>query len=109
MFLVMTTMPDSKSAQKMAGELVSKKLAACVSVLTGVVSVYRWKGKLESSREVLLLIKTSKVRWKAAQKFVLSRHPYELPELVALPVTHGSKKYLSWIRDLGLPQTKHLG
>ena len=97
MIVVLTTMPDSMSARKLAGELVRKKLAACVSLLGDVASVYRWKGKIEKARECLVVIKTSKSRWKALEKFVLSRHPYEFPELIALPVTLASKKYLSWI------------
>ena len=95
--LVLTSLPDRKSAQKMAAALVEKKLAACVSLLPGVSSTYRWKGKIEKARESLLLIKTSRKAWKALQKFVLSRHPYELPELIALPVAAGSKKYLDWM------------
>ena len=94
---VWTSLPDSKSAQKLAASLVEKKLAACVSVFAGVSSVYRWKGKLEKARESVLLIKTSKAKWPALQKFVLSRHPYELPELVALPASLVFKKYLKWI------------
>ena len=97
MLLVLTALPDRKSAQKLAASLVDKKLAACVSVLDGASSVYRWKGKVESSRESLLLIKTTRAAWKKVEAFVLGRHPYELPELIALPVTAGSKKYLGWI------------
>ena len=72
-------------------------MAACVSVLPGMVSTYRWKRKVEKSCELLVLIKTSKTKWDALQKFVLSRHPYELPELIAVPVVVGSKKYFSWV------------
>ena len=99
MIVVLTATPDFKSAQKLADGLVRKKLAACVSALTGVASVYRWKGKVKKARESLVLIKTSKSKWKAVRKFVLSRHPYELPELIALPVVVGSRKYLSWILE----------
>ena len=96
-------MPDSKQAGKLAEGLVRKKLAACVSLVPGAVSTYRWKGKTEKTREVLVMAKTSSVRWKAVQKFVLSRHPYELPELIAVRVSAGSKKYLNWIdSSLGL-------
>ena len=101
MLLVLTALPDRKSAQKLAGALVHRKLAACVSVLGGVSSVYRWKGRTENAREWLLLIKTSKSAWKALQTFMLSRHPYELPELIALPVKTGSRKYLDWVERLG--------
>ena len=95
--VVLTAMPDSKSAQKLADGLVRKKLAACVSVLPGMASTYHWKGKVRKARESLVLIKTSKTKWDALQKFVLSQHPYELPELVVLPLITGSKKYLSWV------------
>ena len=101
--VVWTAMSDGKLAEKLAGELVRKKLAACVSLVPGAVSTYRWKGKIERTREVLVMVKTSSVRWKALQKFVLSRHPYELPELIAVRVSAGSKKYLNWIdSSLGL-------
>ena len=96
--VVLTTMPEVRSARKMADRLVRKKLAACVSVLPGVSSIYHWQDKIEKAQEVQLLIKTSTARWKDLQKFVLAEHPYDLPELVALPVTAGSKKYLSWIQ-----------
>ena len=96
--VVWTTMPDVSSAQRLARGLVAKKFAACVSVIPGVLSTYRWKKKVEGSREALVVIKTSKARWKAVQKFVLEEHPYELPELIAFPVT-GSLSYLSWINE----------
>ena len=95
--VVFTTTPDLASARKIAKALVTQKLAACVSVLPGILSTYRWKAKVENAREALLLIKTSKARWKAVQSFVLSRHSYKLPELIALPVVAGSKKYLDWL------------
>ncbi len=97
MIVVLTTMPDFKSAHKLAGEIVQKKLAACVSIIQNINSIYQWKGKVEKTRECLVVIKAPKTQWKALEKFVLSRHLYELPELIALPVTRVSKKYLSWI------------
>ena len=100
--VILTTTPDLKSAQKIARGLVVKKLAACVSVLPGVTSIYRWKKKVEKSCEALLIIKSPKTRWAAVRKFVLSRHSYELPELIVLPVVTGSKKYLDWVQNLGL-------
>ena len=100
MIVVWTTLPEARSAKKLARGLVAKKLAACVSVVPGVSSTYRWKKKVETSREVLVLIKTSKARWKAVQKFVLEKHPYELPELIAIPVAGGSKAYLSWVEKM---------
>ena len=93
----MSTAPDLRSARKIADALVKNRLAACVSVLPEVHSTYRWKKKIERSSEVLIVIKTAKSRWKAVRNFVLERHPYELPELIALPVTEVSKKYLDWM------------
>ena len=97
--VVLTTLPDARSARRLARALVEKKLAACVTALPGAVSTYRWKKKTEVSREALVMIKTTQARWKAVQKFVLEDHPYELPELIVLPVVAGSKKYLSWMHE----------
>ena len=93
----MSTAPDLKSAQKIARGLVEKKLAACVSILPEIQSVYRWKKKLETSREVMLFIKTSGRRAKALESYFKKRHPYDLPEFLVLPVTGGSREYLSWL------------
>ena len=98
--VVWTALPSVPAARKLAGALVQNRLASCVSVLPGAISTYRWNKKIEKSREALVFIKTSKARWNAVQKFVLSRHPYELPELIVLPVVAGSKKYLDWMVDL---------
>jgi periplasmic divalent cation tolerance protein len=97
MIVVLTAMPNRRSAQKLADRLVQEKLAACVSVVPGMISTYRWKGKIERAREAFVWIKTSKSHWKSVQKFVLKHHPYELPEVVALPVSLGTKKYLAWL------------
>lgn len=95
--VVLTTAPDRKSAQKIARRLVMDKLAACVTLVAGVTSIYHWKNKVEKSREALLIVKTSQTRWNAVRKQILSDHPYDLPEVIALPIRSGSKKYLSWL------------
>ena len=95
--VILTTTPDLRSAQKIARGLVVKKLAACVSVLPGVISIYRWKKKVEKAREALLIIKSTGARRAAVQNFVLSRHSYEIPECIVLPVVAGSKRYLDWM------------
>ena len=92
-----TTLPDVKSAQKIARGLVQDRLAACVSVCPGVLSTYRWKKRIETAREALLIVKTSAGKQKAARDFVLRRHPYELPEWIVWVAPSGSKKYLDWI------------
>ena len=81
----------------MAGLLVSKRLAACVQILPGLESHYRWRGKKETSQEVLLLIKTKISIYKKVEKLILKNHPYEVPEIVCLSITQGSKTYLSWL------------
>lgn len=86
-----------KKARELAGLLVSKKLAACVSIVPGLESHYVWKGKRERSKEVLLLIKTKTLAYKALEKTLLKHHPYEVPEIIALPITKGSKTYLDWL------------
>lgn len=95
--LVFTQMPDAASAELLAAELVTERLAACVSVLPAVRSVYRWQGALEQASEVPLLIKTTAARYGALEAAIRARHPYELPEIVAVPVTHGLAAYLAWV------------
>lgn len=95
--LVFTQMPDAASAGLLATTLVTERLAACVSVLPAVRSVYRWQGALEQASEVPLLIKTTAARYDALEAAIRARHPYELPEIVAVPVTHGLAEYLAWV------------
>lgn len=97
--LIITAFPDKKKALSLAARLVRQGLAACVSLQDGVTSHYRWKGKLERSREVLLTIKTERRLYGKVEKAIIKHHPYELPEIISLPVSRGSKKYLSWIKN----------
>ena len=94
---VLSTVPNIKKARQLAGLLVSKRLAACIQILPGLESHYRWKGKKETSKEVLLLIKTRASLYKKLEAAILKNHPYEVPEIVCLPITKGSKAYLRWI------------
>jgi periplasmic divalent cation tolerance protein len=87
----------------LAGLLVSGRLAACVQILSGLESHYCWRGKKETSREVLLIIKTRSSSYKRLEKVLLKNHPYEVPEIICLPITKGSKSYLNWIsREVAL-------
>lgn len=90
--------PDLACARHLAETLVGERLAACVNVLPGVQSVYRWQGQMQSETEVLLLIKTTAERFDALKARLLALHPYELPELVATPVAAGHAAYLDWVR-----------
>ncbi|GAA0254646.1 divalent-cation tolerance protein CutA [Rhodanobacter caeni] len=90
--------PDDASAQALADALVGERLAACVSRLPGVRSTYRWQGAVTTDSEQLLLIKTTAARFEAMKARLLALHPYELPELVGVPVTQAHDAYLDWVR-----------
>jgi len=96
--LCLCTCPDAASAQKLAETLVGERLAACVNRLPGVLSTYRWRGEVSTGGEELLLIKTTAPRFEALKARVLELHPYELPELVALPMELGHAAYMDWVR-----------
>lgn len=95
--LVLTTLPDADGAQALAAELIDRRLAACVNILAPCTSVYRWQGAVERTAEVPLLIKTTPARYPALEAALRARHPYELPEVVAVPVTQGLPGYLDWV------------
>jgi len=95
--LVMTTLPDPQVAGSIARALVEQRLAACVSIQSPCVSVYRWKGAVEQAEEIPLLIKTTVDRYPALEAALRAMHPYDLPEIVALSVTGGLPEYLDWI------------
>ncbi len=97
--LIYCTCPDQDSAQSIADTLVDKGLAACVNILPGVHSVYRWQGKRENAREYQLTIKTLHSAYEALQQTIVDLHPYELPEIIAVPITHGLAAYLAWIDE----------
>ena len=96
--LVLTQMPDQASAQALARALVEERLAACVSVGAPVDSLYHWRGEIETAREVTVTIKTRSCHWAAVEAAIVARHPYELPEILAVPIQHGLDRYLDWIR-----------
>ena len=96
-FIVMTHLPDAATADALAGALVEARLAVCVSFTTGVQSVYRWQGKIERANEVTLTIKTTQRHYAALETAIRAAHPYELPEIIALPVVAGLPSYLHWI------------
>lgn len=96
--LVLVTAP-AEAGERLAASLVEERLAACVNRIPGIRSVYRWEGKVESGVEELLLIKTTRERFGAVEAHVMKNHPYDLPEVVALPITTGSAGYLGWIAD----------
>lgn len=98
--VVLVTCESAKEARRVARALIERRLAACVNILgTPVQSIYHWKGKVESAKESLLFIKTSRQRFESLQDAVQELHSYEVPEIIALPVVKGSRDYLAWISN----------
>ena len=97
--VVYCTCPDASTAQGLARRLVEAGLAACVSVTPPLTSVYRWQGHTEVAQEVLMLVKTTRNRYAELERAILAAHPYELPEIIALPVTAGLHGYLDWVEQ----------
>ncbi len=95
--IVMTNLPNAQAAEALASALVEARLAACVNLLPAVQSVYRWQGKVERATEVTLLIKAAQRHYAALEAAIRTAHPYELPEVIALPVAAGLTSYLQWV------------
>lgn len=95
--LVITTLPDQDSAEMIARHLVSARLAACVNILAPCRSVYRWNGKVEDATEVPVLIKSNGECYAALESAIREKHPYELPEIVAVRIDRGLPAYLAWL------------
>lgn len=95
--VVLTNLPDRASAEKLADALIGRRLAACVNILAPCRSVYRWKDEVQHDEEHPLLIKTTAGRYAALEKAIRAVHPYELPEIVAVPIERGLPQYLEWV------------
>ena len=95
--IVFTNLPDRASASLLATLLVEQRHAACVNILADCASIYRWKGQVETATEVPLLIKTSAAAYARVEEIIRNNHPYELPEIVGIPVAHGLPAYLEWV------------
>ena len=102
--LLLTNLPDAASAKTLAAHLVEHRLAACVNELAPCHSVYRWQGAVETASEIPLLIKTTRERYAAVEAAVRELHPYDVPELIAVPVDIGLPEYLAWVRDESSPE-----
>lgn len=94
---VLTNLPDMETARHISKQLLEQNLAACVNILPAVQSIYRWNGVIEEASEIPLLIKTTSARYDALQAAITALHPYEVPEVIALPVTAGLPAYLGWV------------
>ncbi|MCH2221251.1 MAG: divalent-cation tolerance protein CutA [Dechloromonas sp.] len=94
---VITNCPDEETANAIALAIVEEKLAACVNILPRVQSIYRWQGSVESAAEIPLLIKTTANNYPALEARITTLHPYDVPEIIALPIARGLPAYLNWV------------
>lgn len=101
--VVLVTAPDADVAARLARALVGESLAACVNLVPQIRSIYRWQGEIQDDAEVLLVIKTTEERMTALCERVSALHPYDLPEVLALPAAGGSGAYLDWVREASRP------
>jgi periplasmic divalent cation tolerance protein len=98
--VVLVTCGSAEEGRRIGHALVAGRLAACVNVAQAAVeSIYRWKGRVDSAKEFLMIIKTSRPRFKAVEETVKRLHSYKIPEIIALPIDNGSREYLAWLTD----------
>ena len=97
--VALSTVASPEDAERIARAVVERRLAACVNVLPGVVSLYRWKGVVEREEERLLVMKTTSERFEALRQAIVELHPYEVPEVIAVPITAGHEPYLAWLDE----------
>ncbi len=95
--VVLSTVPSPEVGKDIARDLVQRRLAACVNVIPGLVSIYEWEGSLEEDSEALLIIKTTGESVDSLTSVLMARHPYDVPEVIAIPISKGSSKYLDWV------------
>jgi periplasmic divalent cation tolerance protein len=97
--VVLVTCPNHQVGEKIGRVLVEERLAACVNIVPGLTSIYRWQGKLCRDREVLLIVKTRRTRFPGMARRIASLHPYSVPEILAPPIARGNPTYLAWVRE----------
>lgn len=95
--LALSTFPDRETAQRISTQLITEKFAACANILPGIESIYRWKEKIETGSETLVLFKLGEDRQSAFQEKLRSLHPYEVPEIILVPISSGLPEYLRWV------------
>jgi periplasmic divalent cation tolerance protein len=97
LLLVMTSLPDKEAAEALAKRLVGAHLAACVQIQMGMQSIYRWEGHICDEQEAVLTAKTTAEQWPAISAFIKQNHPYDVPEIIAQPITHSDPDYAHWV------------
>ena len=97
--LVLVTAPSKIEAEKISKAILSKKVCACVNMISGIKSLFHWEGKINNAKETLLVIKTKKSAYKDLEKIIKKNHSYTVPEIIAIPIVFGSSEYLNWIKE----------
>lgn len=97
--IVLTTHPDAEQAKTLARGLLEERLAACINILPKMTSLYVWKNSIETGQENLLIIKTVPQKYTKLESYIKNQHPYELPEIIAVPIETGLADYLTWIQE----------
>ena len=97
--VILVTAINQKEAVRIGEEMVNERLAACVNIIPRIQSIYRWKGKVIKAQEVLLILKSTRPRYRALEKAIRAMHTYEIPEIIALPVKGGLDQYIGWVRS----------
>lgn len=97
--VILVTTVSKEEAVRIGKGMVNARLAACANIILGVQSIYRWKGKVVKSQEALLILKSTRPRYRALEKAIKAMHTYETPEIIALPVTEGLDQYIGWVRS----------
>ena len=97
--IVFVTASSRREAERIGRAVVTEKLAACVNIIPAVNSIFRWQAKVRKSREALLVLKTTRERYKSLEKAILSQHSYEVPEILAIAVAAGLNQYIGWVRE----------
>lgn len=97
MRVILCNVPDEETGRAIANALLARRLAACVNLLPGVQSIYRWQGAIQEAREVTMVIKTVASRYQEIEQTIRSLHPYELPEIIGLPISDGLTAYMDWV------------
>lgn len=97
--VILVTTENQEEAARIGEEMVNAKLAACANIISGIQSIYRWKGKVVKAEEVLLILKSTKSRYRALEKAIRAMHSYETPEIIALPIKEGLDQYIGWVKS----------
>jgi|688.fasta_scaffold316587_2 periplasmic divalent cation tolerance protein len=97
--LLLCTCPSQEIAENLAKQVVSNSLAGCVNILPNLLSVYQWQGKIEQQQEYLLLIKTHRDSYSSLEQLLKNKHPYQVPEIITIPINNGSSEYLAWLKQ----------